>query len=272
MTGVPVTGVRPLSVAVLGLGEAGGLISADLVAAGVAVSAFDPADVPTPTGVRRCRTPGEAVAGVDVVVALTHAADAPQALRQVLADLSPRVLYSDWSTASATLKSSLAERAATAGAAFADVALMAIVPGNGLALPALCSGTGAQRFEDLFRPLGMQVEAIPGAAAGEAATRKLLRSVMMKGLAATVIEALRGAERAGCTEWLWQNLADELSAADGAVLARLVSGTGRHAVRRLHEMEAAAELLADLGVDPVMTAATVESLRRIPTEGVPHIG
>lgn len=267
-----------MRVAVFGLGEAGGLISADLVEAGVSVAGFDPADVPTPAGVRRCASPADALAEVDVAVALTHAADAPQVLEQAFQHLSQQVsqhrsrqvLYSDWSTASASLKASLAARAAEAGVVFADVALMAIVPGNGLRLPALCSGSGAERFETLFRPLGMDVEAI-SPVAGEAATRKLLRSVMMKGLAATVIEAMRGAEQAGCGGWLWRNLADELAAADEAVLARLVSGTGRHAVRRLHEMEAAAELLADLGVDPVMTAATVESLRRVPREGVPGV-
>ncbi len=258
-----------MRVAVFGLGEAGGLISADLVAAEVDVAAFDPADVQTPAGVRRCATPADAVVGAEVLVALTHASDAPTVLEQAFQHLTPQVLYSDWSTASASLKAALANRAAAAAVAFADVALMAIVPGNGLRLPALCSGSGAERFEALFRPLGMDVEALPGAPAGEAATRKLLRSVMMKGLAATVIEAMRGAERAGCADWLWRNLADELAAANETVLARLVSGTGRHAVRRLHEMEAAAELLADLGVDPLLTAATVESLRRVPYEGVP---
>jgi 3-hydroxyisobutyrate dehydrogenase-like beta-hydroxyacid dehydrogenase len=258
-------------VGLFGLGEAGSLIAADLVDAGVAVAAFDPADVATPVGVTRCGRPCEAVAGAEVVVALTQAADAATALDQAFQDLVPGVLYSDWSTAPASLKQALAARAEAGGLAFADVALMAIVPGNGLRLPALCSGSGAARFEARFRPLGMDVAALRGAPAGEAATRKLLRSVMMKGLAATVIEAMRGAQQAGCETWLWDNLAEELRAADGAVLARLVTGTSRHAVRRLHEMEAAAELLADLGVDPVMTAATVESLRRVPAEGVPPV-
>jgi 3-hydroxyisobutyrate dehydrogenase-like beta-hydroxyacid dehydrogenase len=107
--------------------------------------------------------------------------------------------------------------------------------------------------------------------AGDAATRKLLRSIMMKGLAGTVIEAMRGAERAGCADWLWENLAAEITRADARLLSRLVRGTGRHAARRLHEMEAAAALLADLGVDPVMTRATVENLRRVPEEGLPPI-
>ena len=257
-----------MKIAMFGLGEAGGLISVDLVAAGVQVSAFDPAAVATPAGVQRCATPVTAVVGAALVIALTHAADAPAALGQALDALAPGTLYSDWSTSAAGLKARLAATASQRGIDFVDVALMAIVPGNGLRLPALASGSGAERFVSLLRPLGMDVEAI-GPVAGDAATRKLLRSVMMKGLAALVIEALRGGEAAGCADWLWRNLADELTAADETVLARLLSGTERHAVRRLHEMQASEELLRELGVEPVMTAATVESLRRVPAEGVP---
>jgi Domain of unknown function (DUF1932) len=94
---------------------------------------------------------------------------------------------------------------------------------------------------------------------------------MMKGLAALVIEAMRAAEVAGLPEWLWGNLVDEITAADGAMLARLVRGTGTHSVRRLHEMEACQALLEELGVEPVMTRSTVENLRRVPAEGVPTL-
>ena len=52
-------------------------------------------------------------------------------------------------------------------------------------------------------------------------------------------------------------------------MARLVHGTGTHAKRRVEEMEACEGLLEALGVDPVMTRATVESLRRVQLEGVP---
>ena len=59
--------------------------------------------------------------------------------------------------------------------------------------------------------------------------------------------------------------------ATARVLRRMVEGTAPHAVRRLHEMEAAAEPLTDLGIDPVMTRSTVESLRRVPTDGLPKL-
>ena len=44
-----------------------------------------------------------------------------------------------------------------------------------------------------------------------------------------------------------------------------------HVVRRLHEMDATAEFLAELGVEPVMTRATIEHLQRLAGEGLPPL-
>jgi len=257
-------------VAVLGLGEAGSLFAADLVSAGVEVVAFDPADVVTPAGVRRVEDPAHAVAGADLVLALTAAADAPQALAQSLEAIPTDTVYADLSTSAAQAKQSLAATAAERGLRFVDVALMAIVPGSGLRTPSAAAGTGAVTYAAMLAPLGGDVDVI-SERAGDAATRKLLRSVFMKGLAAVVIEALRAGEAAGLERWLWGNVVDELTAAGLPMISRMVQGTGPHALRRLHEMEASAELLTELGVEPVMTTSTCESLRRILRDGVPTI-
>ena len=93
----------------------------------------------------------------------------------------------------------------------------------------------------------------------------------MKGLAAVVIEAMTAAEAAGQRDWLWGNLVDEITAAGEPMLSRMVRGTGPHAVRRLHEMEASAALITGLGVDPIMTDATVASLHRVIRDGLPDV-
>lgn len=259
-----------MRIGVFGLGEAGGLISADLAAGGATVTGYDPAPVRTPTGVARVDEPAAAVRDADVVAAFTAQSDAEAALTQALDAIEPSALYADFSTSSAGVKRRLARIAGERGIAFVDVAMLSIVPGNGLRVPAMVSGPGADRFAAVFGPLGMPVESI-GGEAGEAATRKLLRSVMMKGLAAVVIESLRAGEAAGCAPWLWDNLVEEITRADGVLLARLVRGTGQHALRRLHEMEASAELLSELGVEPVMTRSTVASLRDALENGVPEV-
>jgi 3-hydroxyisobutyrate dehydrogenase-like beta-hydroxyacid dehydrogenase len=102
-------------VVLFGLGEAGSLYAADLVAAGVEVHAYDPAGVATPSGVVRHGTPIEAVAGVDVLMAITAATDAPTALAQALDSIPSAAVYADCSTASSGLKRALAATAAARG-------------------------------------------------------------------------------------------------------------------------------------------------------------
>lgn len=258
------------TIGIFGLGEAGALFARDLVDAGLTVAAYDPADVPTPDGVQRFANPHGVVPGADFIFAVTAAEDAETAMRQAIDSIPPTAVYADFATAPASLKQRLATLAAERGFLFADVALLAIVPGNGIRATALVSGTGAEAFARAMAPLGMPVTALSDQA-GEAATRKLLRSVMMKGLAAATIEALRAAEAAGCADWLWENLSGEITRADAATLARLVTGSEQHAARRLHEMEASASLLEELNVEPTMTRSTVESLRDILHHGIPKI-
>jgi 3-hydroxyisobutyrate dehydrogenase-like beta-hydroxyacid dehydrogenase len=136
-----------------------------------------------------------------------------------------------------------------------DVALMAPVPGRGLRTPMVVSGDGASRYAELLAGLGIEVAVLPGPA-GVAISRKLLRSVFYKGLAAAVVEALRAAEAAGCADWLRSNISAELAAFDERTVDRLVDGTHRHARRRADEMSAAAEQLGGLGVPArIATAA-----------------
>lgn len=251
-----------MRLAVFGLGEAGSIYAADAVDAGAEVHGYDPAPVATPAGVRRHDTPDAAVTDADVVMALTAAADAEGALTQALEAIPSSAIYSDCATGSSGLKRRLSEVAAGRDLAFVDVALMSPVPGTGIRTPALASGPGASRFVELMAPLGMAVTD-DGPEPGRAAARKLLRSVVMKGFAALLIEAMEAAHAAGLADETWENLVGQFTAADEGLMRRLVAGTAPHSLRRLHEMEASAALLEELGVDAVMTSATVESLRRI---------
>jgi 3-hydroxyisobutyrate dehydrogenase-like beta-hydroxyacid dehydrogenase len=250
-------------VAVLGLGEAGAVIAADLVAAGREVHGFDPVPAAsTPAGVVRHADARVAVSGADLVLSVTPGARARDALTGTVDALPPGAVYADLSTAAPAVERELAGVAADTGVRFVDVALMAPVPPTGLRTPALASGPGAEAFVAAMAPLGMPVE-LAGEEAGMATTRKLLRSVVMKGLAALLVESLQAAEAAGLAGETWDNLVAQLSAADEALVRRLVEGTARHASRRVEEMEATAALLAELGIDSTMTDATTQVLRAI---------
>jgi 3-hydroxyisobutyrate dehydrogenase-like beta-hydroxyacid dehydrogenase len=198
-----------MEVAVLGLGEAGARIGADLAAA-------------------------ERVAGA----------------------LAPGALYADLNTSAPQLKRELADALSVP---FADVALIGAVPNLGLKIPALASGAGAERFAELFRPLGMPVEVV-GEQPGDAAGMKLLRSVFMKGLAAIAIESLEAAKAAGVEERV---RADITGVIGEPLLERLLTGTQEHAARRVDEMRATAAYVEELGVEPRMAEAAAEWLVQI---------
>jgi 3-hydroxyisobutyrate dehydrogenase-like beta-hydroxyacid dehydrogenase len=256
---------RAPAVAVLGLGEAGGRLAADLVSLGVDVRGYDPAAVSAPSGVARTDDPASAVAGATIVLALTTAETALAAAESALPGLQTEAIYADLNTASPALKGEIGALVARAGARFADIALLGPVPARGLATPALASGLGAQAFADAFGPLGMPVQVVSGHP-GDAATLKLLRSVFMKGLAASALESLHAAGAAGHREWL----EGEIAAVIGKpLLERLVEGSGRHAVRRVDELHAARELLLELGVEPRVVAASAATLEELAATVLP---
>jgi len=246
-------------VALLGLGEAGAALAADLVAAGVEARGWDPDGSRAVDGVGRAESAVAAVAGAGVVLSVNGQGAAVAAARSVAGALGPAQLYADLNTTSAGVKRAVAAEVAPSGALFADVALLAPVPGNGLRTPCLVSGPGASRFAEMFAPLGMPVETL-GGDPGEAATRKLLRSVFMKGLAAAAIESLAAAEAAGCEPWLRGQI---LTVLDEPLLERLLSGSRQHAARRVDEMEAASALVAELGLEPSVAQAAVQVLARL---------
>ena len=248
----------PARVALLGLGEAGSAIAADLIAAGVDVRGYDP-KVEAPAGCAPRRDEADAVSDADLVLSVNSGQDAAPALAAALAVLRPGVVWADLNTASPGLKRQLAATAADRGVLLADVALLAPVPGRGLRTPMLMSGPGARRGAELLGSWGAVVEVVDGPP-GVASSRKLLRSVFYKGLAAAVVEALEGASAAGVEDWLRDNIAEELAGFDRATLARLVDGTHTHARRRADELAAAAEQLRELGVRPRMTEAAHELL------------
>ena len=247
-------------VAVLGLGEAGSAIAADLAEAGLTVDAWDPQPKRVPPGVNLTANDQAAINGATIILSVNLASVAAEVARSALPALTESQVYADLNTASPHTKREIAEILRPSSVLLADVALLAPVPGRGLRTPALVSGPGAKRFHDLLAPHGMPVTVLD-AQVGSAAARKLVRSIFMKGLAAVVIECLEAAERLGCEEWAGEQLLTVIR--DERLIDRLVEGSRTHAARRVHEMEAAAELLAEIGVASYMTNATIERLKKL---------
>lgn len=253
-------------IAVLGLGEAGGAISADLVKAGITVRGYDPAVTP-PDGVTGARNEADAASRADLVLSLNSSAACVDAMRSGLDELPSAGVWADLNTTSPGTKQQLAAIAHRHRTRFADIAIMAPVPGRGLGVPMLISGTGADSVARILCPLGASINTMDDEA-GAAATRKLLRSVFFKGMAAAIVEALQAARAAGCEDWLHNNIVNELDNADSSTVDQIVTGTHQHAARRTDEMAAATHMLTELGINPAIAAASRDLLAQL-SSGTP---
>ncbi|BCW51969.1 DUF1932 domain-containing protein [Arthrobacter sp. StoSoilB13] len=251
---------------VIGLGEAGATYAAALVAAGHTVTGFDPVAPGTPSGVIRAATAAAACANADIVLVLTGAAAARAVAQECLPVLPTGSCYADFTSSSPHVMRELGQLAG--GALFADVAILGPVPTQGAKTPLMVSGPGSSGVAGLLAPLGADVEIADGGP-GAAMAHKLLRSVLMKGLASVVVEAVTAGKAAGLEDWIRGQIARQLAGDGQAVIDRFLTGTAKHAQRRSKEMQDTADYLSsDLHVPAEMTTASAAALRRMASEPV----
>lgn len=251
-----------MRVGFIGLGEAGAIYAAAVVAAGHEVSGFDPAPSDGPAGVERLGSVEEVVGASDFVIVLTGAALSRSIASTAATAITPGAVYADFTTASPEDMQEAEALISTAGGLFADVAILGPVPLKGAATETIVSGGAADQAAALLTALGSGVERIDGPA-GTATSRKLLRSVLMKSLATVVVEALEAGRAAGCEDWVHAQVAAQLSGDADAKIARFEAGSRKHAVRRAHEMQSVSEYLERLGVEPAMSSASRRVLERL---------
>jgi hypothetical protein len=103
----------------------------------------------------------------------------------------------------------------------------------------------------------MDVEEV-GTDVGAAAAIKMVRSVMVKGLAALTQECFLAARRAGVEERIVASLTQSYPMIDWAKLADYnLERMATHGLRRAAEMRDVCETLESLGVEPALTRGTV---------------
>jgi 3-hydroxyisobutyrate dehydrogenase-like beta-hydroxyacid dehydrogenase len=247
-------------IAILGIGEAGGALARDLIAKGVQVRGWDPVPRNLPKELEFAASNPAATASADIVLSVNWASVAVEVATEVASVLQPHQLYADLNTAAPQLKRDLATIIERAGASFIDAALMEPVLPKGLGTQVYASGSGAELFAKKMAPLGMPVTYLDREA-GNAATHKLVRSIMYKGVAAVILECLAAAEALNMTEYARAQMLKILC--DEAMIDRFVSGSMKHAKRRVHEMEAVVEMLNSIGVSAFTSQAAVQRLKEI---------
>lgn len=249
-------GVR---VGVVGLGEAGSVIAAGLLEAGVQIVGFDPA-VTTHATVPLADSVRSVVEGADIVMSLNSSTASVTVAEQVAPLLQSGAIFADLNTGTPALKRRLAGLFEVGG--FVDVAIMKPVPGLAEKVPMGVSGRAATRFIELLTPFGMTLEYVSDVP-GEAAARKLIRSILAKGIAGVLIDCLWAAQSLGLEHWAYDEILREFDSSTRDTAKRYLTGTAQHVKRRQIEMMDVVEMLAETGYESTMVAAIETNYSRI---------
>jgi 3-hydroxyisobutyrate dehydrogenase-like beta-hydroxyacid dehydrogenase len=90
---------------------------------------------------------------------------------------------------------------------------------------------------------------------------KILRSIIMKGMEALVMECLLASTRYGITADVVASLESSFQKPFSVLANSLAAGDVIHAARRAEEVEMSAQTLIEVGLDPIVTRAVAERLR-----------
>ena len=266
------------SIALLGFGEVGQTFGADLGAH--RLSAFDigfgdaasaPSRAIRGTGIRRCDSAAELVAGCDIVVSAVTPGEAENAAASIAAGLvggtsgggtsvgSTRgdgAWVMDVNSISPGARQRAADIVESAGGRYVEAAMMAPVAPARIASPILLGGPHARRFEAIASSIGFAGARRYDDTLGRASATKLCRSVVVKGLESLVTEALLAGRHYGVETAVVESLANLFEDSGRDDWSQyLISRSLRHGARRASEMLEASATVAGAGVEPLMSRA-----------------
>jgi len=256
-------------IGLVGYGEVGRILAEDLRARGVRrVVAHDVKLGGTHQAALRAHAAQHAVELVGSHAALAEAADlivsAVTASQTVAAAeacapaVRSGVWYLDLNSASPGAKRQAAAAIAAAGGAYVEGAVMTAVPPYRIAVPLLLGGESAGELRPLLEALGFKPGGVRDAL-GVASATKMCRSVIIKGLEATLIEALTAARAYGVEVEVMASLAETFPGIDWQAQATyFFQRVFEHGRRRAEEMREAAETVRDVGLAPWSAAGTAE--------------
>jgi 3-hydroxyisobutyrate dehydrogenase-like beta-hydroxyacid dehydrogenase len=270
---------RP-SVSFIGFGEAGQAIAAGLRDEGVArMSAWDILfpqsageklrQAGAASGVRCASSAADAVRKADIVISAVTAASSVEAALSVKAHLAGRPFVLDINSVSPGRKQQTAKLLGDT-ARYVDVAVPAPIHPARHKTPMLIAGAHAEAVAPTLAALGMRAS-IAGTEIGAAAAIKMVRSVMIKGIEALTLECFLAAARAGVIDEVATSMKNNYPDLDwGKIVPYNLERMASHGERRAAEMEEVADTLRELGVEPLMTAATVKRQREMGQLGAQH--
>jgi len=213
------------------------------------------------TGTDLVESSAALTASADVIISAVTADQAVAAAEQTATYLTSRHIYADLNSVSPRTKQRVGEIVSRAGARFVEIAVMGPIPPQLHKTPMLIGGAAAPEFLAMFSPYAMRMEVVSTDQIGRAAAVKMFRSVIYKGLEALIFECVLGASQYGAEDRVFASLAESFPGIDWKKLADYMVGrVVVHGERRAREMDEVARTLEELGIEPMMAAATARRM------------
>jgi 3-hydroxyisobutyrate dehydrogenase-like beta-hydroxyacid dehydrogenase len=252
-----------LRIAILGLGEAGSHFANDLVNMGVNVIGYDPNPIRfLHENIVLASSNVEASKDTDIIFSVNLSSESENIAKEIAAVLKPHQFFCEMNTSSPEKKKAIAMILKSTEVKMIDLAIMAPVPPKGIKTPFLAAGEHSQEFIEKVKPLNLSISGLENSQIGDAATRKLLRSIVYKGIAAVICEAVEAGENFGMQSYIREQISSVIGGND-ELIDRFVEGSKTHALRRMHEMEAVVEMLQEKGLDPIVSRGTRDNLQKL---------
>lgn len=251
-----------LHIAVLGLGEAGSIFANELAIMGITVSVWDPSPKrKLHESIRFAASNRDAAKDSDIILSVNLSSVSEVVAKEVLPVLNDKKIYADMNTSSPQQKIAIEHLLQSSGVQFVDMAIMAPVPPKGIKTPFLISGNGAALLKERLDKYDLNI-ALLSNKTGDASTRKLLRSIVYKGIAAVICEAMEAGKAFELEQYIREQISSVIGGND-ALIDRFVEGSKTHAERRIHEMEAVVQMLEEKKMQSIMSGATKQNLINI---------
>lgn len=203
----------------------------------------------------------EAINESPIVLSLVQGSVAVKVAESVAPLLAEGQIYIDLNSVSPDTKRRVADVIAGGGRGdCVEGAIMDAVRPKNHKVPILLAGPRAGEAADKLNAAGMNSEAI-GENIGQACAVKMIRSVMMKGVEALILESMVAAETAGVTERILDSVNTTFKGLDWRQLtSHYLKRTHEHGARRVSEMKESAVTVKGLGLEPYMSTAISERI------------
>lgn len=255
-----------VKVGFVGFGEVASVFSQPICESGAEVAAYDVLQCREGGKTlleSRTRAPGvqfrplaDVVGNANYVLSTVTTQVAVEVAASCALHLGPGQIYVDLNSMAPSRKVEVGRIVRGSGADFVEGAILGAVGATGAGTRVLVGGEKANQAAETLTRLGLQVSYY-SAKIGQASMFKMLRSVFSKGLEALLLEFLLAGRRAGIEQDVWQDIVDFMTCNPFEQVAS--NWVRTHAVaceRRYQEMTQVEDTLRDIGIEPIMTAAT----------------